>query len=38
MDFKNYWETKYDWRKAEAELNKFPQFTTQIEGLKVRLL
>ncbi|KAF2689547.1 microsomal epoxide hydrolase [Lentithecium fluviatile CBS 122367] len=23
-----YWQEKYDWRKAEAELNKFPQFTT----------
>lgn len=38
MDFKNYWETKYDWRKAEAQLNSFPQYTTQIEGLKVTLI
>lgn len=31
-----YWAKKYDWRKYEAVLNNFPQFTTQIEGLKVR--
>jgi microsomal epoxide hydrolase len=38
MDFKNYWETKYDWRKAEAQLNYFPQYTTQIEGLKIHFI
>lgn len=29
-----YWHEKFDWRKAEAELNEMPQFTTsiQIEG------
>jgi hypothetical protein len=26
-----YWETGFDWRKAEAELNKFPQYTAAIE-------
>lgn len=26
-----YWKTKYDWRKAEAELNKLPQFITDIQ-------
>ncbi|KAK4934860.1 hypothetical protein LTR10_023979 [Elasticomyces elasticus] len=26
-----YWRDEYDWRKAEAQLNHFPQFTTQIE-------
>lgn len=25
-----YWRDKYDWRKAEAELNTFPQYTTTI--------
>ncbi|KAK6073284.1 epoxide hydrolase [Seiridium cupressi] len=26
-----YWQTSFDWRKAEAELNEMPQFTTTIE-------
>lgn len=26
-----YWKDKYDWRKAEAELNEMPQFTTDID-------
>lgn len=25
-----YWINQYDWRKAEAHLNSFPQFTTEI--------
>lgn len=28
----NYWSTNYDWRKHEARLNEFPQFTTTIDG------
>jgi pimeloyl-ACP methyl ester carboxylesterase len=28
-----YWETGYDWRKAEARLNAQPQFVTSIDGL-----
>src|SRR5689334_10655280 len=28
-----YWATKHDWRKAEARLNSFPQFMTEIDGL-----
>jgi len=34
----NYWQTKYDWRKQEAMLNKFPQFTTEIDGIKIHFL
>ncbi|KAI0602960.1 microsomal epoxide hydrolase [Biscogniauxia sp. FL1348] len=26
-----HWQEKHDWRKAEAELNKLPQFTTEIQ-------
>ena len=26
-----YWKTKFDWRKAEAEINKLPMFTRDIE-------
>jgi pimeloyl-ACP methyl ester carboxylesterase len=26
-----YWKDKYDWRKAEAQLNEMPQFTTDVD-------
>ena len=28
----SFWETEYDWRACEAELNALPQFTTEIDG------
>jgi microsomal epoxide hydrolase len=33
-----YWRTSYDWRTAEAQLNQFPQFLTQIDGVRVHFL
>jgi pimeloyl-ACP methyl ester carboxylesterase len=30
-----YWRHDYDWRKAEARLNEWPQFTTTIDGANV---
>jgi hypothetical protein len=33
-----YWETDYDWRKAEAELNAVPQFTTDIDGVDIHFI
>jgi pimeloyl-ACP methyl ester carboxylesterase len=33
-----YWETDYDWRKAEAKLNALPQFTTEIDGVDIHFL
>lgn len=33
-----YWRTSYDWRAAEAQLNKFPQFRTEIDGVRVHFL
>ncbi|MFE3257563.1 epoxide hydrolase family protein [Nocardia sp. NPDC059229] len=33
-----YWRTGYDWRVQEAELNKMPQFTTEIDGQNVHFL
>ncbi|HYM31267.1 MAG TPA: epoxide hydrolase [Candidatus Cybelea sp.] len=33
--FVKHWRTRYDWRKWEAELNRFPQFRAAIDGLKV---
>jgi hypothetical protein len=31
-----YWQTGYDWRKAEAKLNSLPQFVTTIAGLDIQ--
>ena len=33
-----YWETKYDWRKAETRLNALPQFTTEIDGVEIHFI
>jgi epoxide hydrolase len=33
-----YWADGYDWRKQEARLNQFPQFTTTIDGQNIHFL
>jgi len=33
-----YWEHDYDWRKAEARLNAFPQYMTRIDGLDIHFI
>ena len=33
-----YWETGYDWRKAEAKLNALPQFKTEIDGVDIHFI
>jgi epoxide hydrolase len=33
-----YWRTEYDWRAAEARLNEFPQFVTEIDGTRVHFV
>jgi epoxide hydrolase len=33
-----HWRTAYDWRKHEARLNEYPQFTTTIDGANVHFL
>jgi pimeloyl-ACP methyl ester carboxylesterase len=33
-----YWEKEYDWRKAEAKLNAYPQFITNIDGLDIHFI
>ncbi|MFD3743054.1 epoxide hydrolase family protein [Nocardia sp. NPDC058633] len=33
-----YWRTAYDWRAAEAELNRFAQFVTEIDGQRIHFL
>lgn len=34
----DYWAHRYDWRKAEAKLNAFPQFVTQIDGVGIHFI
>jgi pimeloyl-ACP methyl ester carboxylesterase len=33
-----YWRTSFDWRKQEAILNEFPQFTTTVDGTNVHFM
>ena len=33
-----YWRTGYDWRAAEAKLNSYPQFLTEIDGQRIHFL
>jgi pimeloyl-ACP methyl ester carboxylesterase len=33
-----YWTTEYDWRKCEARLNALPQYTTEIDGVKIHFI
>ena len=34
----DYWRNGYDWRKQEAHLNQYPQFTTEIDGQNIHFL
>jgi pimeloyl-ACP methyl ester carboxylesterase len=34
----DYWRTGFDWRAAEAQLNAFPQFNTEIDGQRIHFL
>jgi pimeloyl-ACP methyl ester carboxylesterase len=38
QELARYWETEYDWRKAEAKLNALPQFTTQIDSVDIHFI
>jgi epoxide hydrolase len=33
-----YWRTRYEWRAAEAQLNSYPQFTTEIDGQRIHFM
>jgi epoxide hydrolase len=33
-----YWADDYDWRSREAALNRFDQFTTEIDGLDIHFI
>jgi len=32
----DYWRTTYDWRKQEAELNRYPQFLCAVDGIDIQ--
>ena len=38
QELARHWATRYDWRKAEAKLNAFPQFMTNIDGLDIHFI
>jgi hypothetical protein len=33
-----YWATDYDWRACEVRLNARPQFTTEIDGVRIHFI
>ncbi len=33
-----YWTEKFDWRKAEAALNRFPQFKEEVDGQEIHFI
>jgi juvenile hormone epoxide hydrolase len=34
----DFWQTEYNWKERETFLNKFPQFTVGIQGLKLHYI
>src|SRR6266480_3511325 len=38
QDLCSYWADGYDWRTAEAELNQWPQFETDVDGLHLHFI
>ena len=38
QELARYWATDHDWRKAEAKLNAYPQFVTNIDGLDIHFI
>jgi pimeloyl-ACP methyl ester carboxylesterase len=37
-DLVAYWRTDYNWRRCEAELNRWPQYKTTIDGLGIHFI
>jgi pimeloyl-ACP methyl ester carboxylesterase len=34
----DYWRTGYDWRAAEAKINRFPGYVTKVDGQRIHFL
>jgi microsomal epoxide hydrolase len=37
-DLQRHWLERYDWRAAEAELNRWPQFTAEVDGQTIHFV
>lgn len=37
-DFVAYWQNQYNWRKHEADLNTFKQFTVDVDGVNIHFI
>jgi epoxide hydrolase len=37
-EIKEYWQHRYDWRRAEARINAFEQFVTTMDGVDIHFL
>jgi microsomal epoxide hydrolase len=38
QDIQKYWLEQYDWRKAEADLNRYPHFMAEVDGLAIHFV
>ena len=38
MELIKYWREEFDWRRQEKNLNKFPQFKAEINGLNIHFI
>lgn len=38
QDLVDYWATSYDWRKAEAEINAYPNYKVKIDGTEIHFI
>src|ERR1041385_5554858 len=34
----DYWQRNFNWRKVEEEINRYPNYITEIDGIKVHFL
>jgi len=37
-ELRDYWRDDYDWRSREDYFNRFPQFTTEVDGLSIHFI
>jgi pimeloyl-ACP methyl ester carboxylesterase len=38
QELARHWASEYDWRRCEENLNSFPQFVTEIDGLDIHFI
>ena len=37
-EISTYWVNEFDWRKQEDAINRFPQFTAQVDGINIHFI